>query len=449
MGHWNRLSNILKKYELASGQKLNTSKTAIFFSLNTPQEAREKILEESGIPSSQRCDTYLGLPALVGKSRTKEFKGIIDRVWKRLQDWKFRLLSQAGREILLKAVIQAIPTYCMSVFMLPKTLCTKINLLMQQFWWGSSSIHWLRWSKLGVPKSKGGMGFRDFNCFNKALLAKQCWRLWRSPDSLVSQILKAKYYASNTILEAKIGTNPSYVWRSILGASDILKEGLFCRIGNGENTRIWGDKWVPIPTTYAIHSVPRGLDIEAKVMELMDRDRHAWDKAKLEQLFSAEEVKAILEIPINPQREDAVIWREGPNGLFTVKTAYHQAMRRVQQGQPESSTQAGKTEVWGRLWKLPIPNAEKIFLWRACHDILPTKERLYRRKVTKDALCPICLLRRRRVFTSCGAVPRQGMFGVGASKSSIRARLMAQHFVGWWRKCFNTAMKMNYNFLGA
>jgi hypothetical protein len=143
------------------------------------------------------------------------------------------------------------------------------------------------------------MGFQDFNCFSKALLAKQCWRLWRSPESLVSQILKAKYYARSTILEAKISTNPSYAWRSILGVSDIFKEGLFCRIGNGENTRIWGDKWVPIPTTYAIHLVPRGLDVEAKVVELMDRDRHAWDKAKLEQLFSAAEVRAILEIPIN------------------------------------------------------------------------------------------------------------------------------------------------------
>jgi hypothetical protein len=79
----------------ASGQKLNTSKTVIFFSRNTPQEAREKILEESRIPSSQRYDTYLGLPTLVGKSWTKELKGIIDRVWKRMQDWKFKFLSQA------------------------------------------------------------------------------------------------------------------------------------------------------------------------------------------------------------------------------------------------------------------------------------------------------------------------------------------------------------------
>ena len=238
MCHWSCLSNLLKNYEIALGQKLNTSKTAIFFSRNTPQEAWEKILEESRIPSSQRYDTYLGLPTLVGKSRTKEFKGIIDKVWKRLQNWKLKLLSQAGQEILLKAIIQAILMYCMSVFMLPQTLCSKINSLMQQFWWGASSINWMRWSKLGTPKSKGGMGFQDFNCFDKALLAKQCWRPWRSLDSLVSWILRAKYYANSSILEAKLGTNPSYTWRNILGGSDILKGGLYCKIGNGETTRI-------------------------------------------------------------------------------------------------------------------------------------------------------------------------------------------------------------------
>ena len=127
------MSNLLKVYELASRQKLNTSKTAIFFSWNTSPEIKKNILDEARIPCSQRYDKYLGLPALVGKSQTREFKSIIDRVSKRLQDWKLKLLSQAGREILLKAVIQAIPTYCISVFMLLKTLCSKINSMMQQF----------------------------------------------------------------------------------------------------------------------------------------------------------------------------------------------------------------------------------------------------------------------------------------------------------------------------
>jgi hypothetical protein len=133
---WHRLSLILDRYEKASGQKLNKDKTAIFFSRNTGQEARDIILQLSGIPATQRFDTYLGLPALVGKSRSREFQYIKDRVWKRLNDWKTKFLSQAGKEVLIKAVVQAIPTYSMSIFSLPKELCQDLNSMMQKFWWG-------------------------------------------------------------------------------------------------------------------------------------------------------------------------------------------------------------------------------------------------------------------------------------------------------------------------
>ncbi|XP_059436301.1 uncharacterized mitochondrial protein AtMg00310-like [Corylus avellana] len=188
-------------------------------SRNTPTEEKKAILEIAAIPVSQRFDTYLGLPALVGKSRTKEFKTIIDRIEKRQKDWKLRFLSQAGKEILLKAVVQAIPTYSMSVFLLPKALCSNINSMMQKFWWGHKSnesrIHWMSWERLGDNKEKGGMGFREFSCFNKALLAKQYWRLWKTPDSLVAKIMKAKYFPKKEVLDANIGSKPSYAWRSI------------------------------------------------------------------------------------------------------------------------------------------------------------------------------------------------------------------------------------------
>jgi len=174
---WRRLFKILGIYEAGSGQKINIQKTTIFFSRNTSAEKREEILSLSGLTEANRIDIYLGLLCLVGESRVQAFNSIKDRIWRKLQDWKVKFLSQAGKEILLKAMIQAIPTYNISVLQLPITQCREINSMMQHFLWGHMSkklkIAWLSWEKMGRAKSYGGLSFRDQVMFNKALLAKQ------------------------------------------------------------------------------------------------------------------------------------------------------------------------------------------------------------------------------------------------------------------------------------
>jgi hypothetical protein len=181
----------LGTYEQASGQRLNLEKTSIFFSSNTPDSDRQQILQASGVQATNCVEKYLGLPAIVGRSRRRAFTSLKDRIWARISSWKNKFLSQAGKEILLKAVAQAIPTYTMSVFQLPKSLLQEINAMLQRYWWShheqERSIHWVKWKKMGVAKSHGGMGFRDLESFNKALLAKQCWRILQNPESLVAK----------------------------------------------------------------------------------------------------------------------------------------------------------------------------------------------------------------------------------------------------------------------
>jgi hypothetical protein len=86
---------------------------------------------------------------------------------------------------------------------------------MQSFLWGhlsnDSKIHWMSWPKMGRSKSAGGLGFRDLYMFNKALLAKHCWRLIQNPNSLIAQIIRAKYYPYSSFLESKLGRRPSFI----------------------------------------------------------------------------------------------------------------------------------------------------------------------------------------------------------------------------------------------
>ena len=101
---------------------------------------------------------------------------IKDLFWGKLQGWKKKLLSQVGKEVLLKAVVQAIPTFAMSCLQLPVGLCQDIEVLFQRFWWGQRGdrrrIHWKKWEVLCKPKDEGGMGFKDLCKFNEAMLAK-------------------------------------------------------------------------------------------------------------------------------------------------------------------------------------------------------------------------------------------------------------------------------------
>jgi hypothetical protein len=103
----------------------------------------------------------------------------------------------------------------------------------------------MSWQRFGFSKAKGGMGFRDLRCFNKALLAKQGRRFLHNLRSLAGQILKAKYFSRSSFLKAELGGRPSYVWRNIISSSDLIKEDFVWRLGNGRDVRIWGDKWFP------------------------------------------------------------------------------------------------------------------------------------------------------------------------------------------------------------
>jgi hypothetical protein len=113
---WKNVLEILKRHERASGQKLNLDKSSIFFSKNTKREFKEHIGSLVGISAMTNYHKYLGLPAMVGHSKSWTFAGIQDQVCKRLDGWKERFLSQARKQVLIKAVVQAIPTFSMSVF---------------------------------------------------------------------------------------------------------------------------------------------------------------------------------------------------------------------------------------------------------------------------------------------------------------------------------------------
>lgn len=226
---------------------MNFAKSELSFSSNVSEERREEIQESLGVVEVEKHEKYLGLPTMVGRSKKVIFTHVQDRIWKKLKRWKEKSLSAAGKEILIKAVAQAIPTYTMSCFLMPSGLCREIEQLMCNFWWGDGGkkkIHWMSWHRLCMAKERGGMGFRDLESFNIALLAKQGWRIIENPDSLLARLLKARYFPRSSFLEANPGHNPSYAWRSLIKARDTIQSGSYWRVGNGHSISAWSDRWI-------------------------------------------------------------------------------------------------------------------------------------------------------------------------------------------------------------
>jgi ribonuclease HI len=391
---WRHIEEILELYEMASGQKINRENTSIFFCKNTSPEAKEEILSVVGADHVQQFERYLGLPALIGRSRVSSFNYIKGRIWAKLNGWKKKFLTHVGKEILLKAVIQAIPTYTMSVFRLPKTLTREINSLMGKFWWSFkeniNKIAWMSWKRLGRSKDFGGLGYRDLDCFNMAMLAKQCWRLLKWPDSLAARVLCEKYYPGVDFMESNLRKKPSFAWRSIWQAKSLLQEGLMWRVGNGSRIKLWDDKWIPA-TPHKVLDPVRILSRDARVADIINQEANWWDIPLIEQIFSGETVEKICSIPISPRsQEDKLIWAGTNNGMFSIRSAYHLEVERRNRDNWSTSSLPFAVPTWRRLWKLNLPRFILLFLWRACNDILPTKNNLYKRKVVTDQLCPMC-----------------------------------------------------------
>ncbi|PNX90290.1 ribonuclease H, partial [Trifolium pratense] len=193
----NHLMSILKTYEDASGQEINLTKSEVFFSRNLSVAAQEDLSKIMGVRHVLGTSNYLGLPSMIGRKKKEVFAFVKDRIWKRINSWRGRALSRAGKEVMIKSVLQAIPSYVMSVYLLPDSTIKDIERMMNSFWWGGGSnnkgIRWLAWDRMIHPKTRGGLGFRDIYAFNLAMIAKQGWNLMTKPHTLVAKLYKARW----------------------------------------------------------------------------------------------------------------------------------------------------------------------------------------------------------------------------------------------------------------
>ncbi|CAM8944548.1 unnamed protein product [Rhodiola kirilowii] len=320
------LRRILAEYEILSGQKVNLSKSEIFFGGNVTVDDRRRICETPGVREVSAMSRYLGLPVAFGHNRTELCKFIVERIWKKVQGWKEKSLSTAGKETLIQAVVQSMPTYAMRCFKIPEKLIKRIVSIVSNYWWSNSKvgrgIYWCKYEKLCEEKLDGGLGFRDLSIFNDALLSKQVWRLMKCPESLVGRLLKMRYYKETTPINCQLGSRPSFVWRSIWTAGQKIKQWIDLSSTDMRPRWMLGENG-----DFAVRSVYKGLKL------LKDQLRR------------------------NQVGEQADSWK--------------------------------MKVFWKIIWRMNVQPKVRLFVWRLWHNYMPSVMNLARRGMRDLRGCPV------------------------------------------------------------
>ena len=284
------------------------------------------------------------------------------------------------------------PVYSMNVFKLTKEICEEINGILAKFWWGSGNeqkgMHWFSWDRLSLPKREGGLGFKELERFNVALLGKQTWRLLERPHCLMARMLKGRYFPDTNIMHATQGQKASFIWKSILQGRDLVKKGLRYCVGNGTQVNAWFDHWLPVHPPRPPQKTNEA-PTTVMVSELLNSTHSDWDLAKLDAWIVQEDVEIVKNIKVCASAdEDLVGWHYTKSGIYTVRSAYWLAQHTSDMNPP--CPPPGNPELKQMIWKLKTAPKIQHFCWRMLSGALTTGDTLRYRHITSDALCKRC-----------------------------------------------------------
>lgn len=174
------IDSVLKQFCVLSGQRVNRLKSSLVFSGSTPLNMKLRISQYLGVSESASLGKYLGFPPELESNRASSFNFIIERVKSKLEGWRAKFLSKAGRIVLINSVLNSLPTHVMQCTMLPKSVNNRLDRICRNFLWGSTDerkkLHPISWDIVTKPKAEGGLGLRRSEDRNKALVGSLAWR---------------------------------------------------------------------------------------------------------------------------------------------------------------------------------------------------------------------------------------------------------------------------------
>ena len=238
------------------------------------------------------------------------------------------------------------------------------------------------WKKIIKTKEEGGLGVRDMEGANTALLGKAVWSVIHEPGKLWVQVLTNKYLSTSSVLQVSPKANASPIWNGLLKTRDKLRSGFSFRLGNGE-TSLWHEDSSGHGN---IASTVPYVDIHDANIVLKDLILNgAWNVQDLYTELPANTINLLQQIrPVldNNGGSDVWTWWPSSTGSYTVKEAYAWLMSQDQQ--------EANNQTWSWIWKTKIPEKITMFLWLTAHNALQVNSHRARCNLAQSAACARC-----------------------------------------------------------
>jgi hypothetical protein len=378
-----------------SGQKVNTGKSSLLFSKNTLSSTIRSIKGILPYKTTSSTSYYLGLPFIFGKSKRVAFQPILDKVLNKIEGWRAKTLSQAGRTVLIKATAAAIPSYTMSTFMLPVSICNMLDRSFKNFWWGfpkdkSRNLSLKSWSSICLPRSQRGLGIRDMKSTNLALIAKLGWKILNNSDNIWVQFLQKKYIRYGNFLTSPLFYSASYFWKGLQKCKSLIQSGACLQVAVNSDFEVWTTPWVPtLPYVLPLPKFPHQRNLPVvSLSDFIIPGTNQWNQRALNQTFDSPSVQEIVKVHISSSFLTMYLWIFSTSGQFTAKSAYQVIKSNLQVNFPLPGT---SSNFWKSIWKLNLNDRSRFFIWKIAWNILPTKERLNSVFSSTDiTVCPLC-----------------------------------------------------------
>ncbi|CAL5344867.1 unnamed protein product [Camellia sinensis] len=397
------VKRILRCFELVSGLKINYHKSVVcgvgVDSVVLVDFAAKLNCKTGSLPLS-----YLGLPLGVSPSKRKSWTLVIEKVKARLAGWKRRMLSFAGRLVLIKSALSCLPVYYLSLFRMPEGVAKDFERIQAAFLWGGldlkRKVHLVKWEEVTNSIENGGLGVRKVRVANSCLLLKWWWRFACESKALWRKVICSKYNIDECcwLPISADSWKQSKLWRDITSLASFYPSMLECflnnfnvQVGDGCRIRFWEDLWcdghclrVEFPRLFSLSKEKKGalrlfVDLKASSGEwnlLFRRELFEWERVDLLRLVSIISPGPLIRL----ERVDYPKWSATSSGLFSVASLYKHCSSGV-------GNQLGAPRM---LWNKVLPPKVQFFGWLAWKHKIKTSVFLQKIEVLPRGTSILC-----------------------------------------------------------